>query len=519
MSKDTRTSKSIKNAQVSVFYYFVQLILGFFARKIFFDYLGSEVLGLDTTAGNLIGMLGLAELGIGSTIGYFMYKPLFDGDTDRLNKIVALQGWLYRRVAAVIIGLSAILMLFFPWIFEKSDLPLWMPYATFIVMLIGALIGYFFNFRMLVLDADQKTYKVYRVTQGADILFKVTLLCLLPFVSNPFLFYLGFTLLSKIFGSVWLNYIIRQEYPWLSEKGIDPKAVLQEIPDIITKTKQVFVHRVSGVIFDQICPLLMYAFTSLTIIAYYGNYLMIAGKISSLIGTMFNSTGAAIGNLIASGDKPQIHKVFWELIDSRLCITWTCLFSIYFLVQSFIIVWLGEEYLLSGRLVALLVIQQAITMNRTTVDSFLYGHGLFRDIWAPAVEGVAMLVFSYVLGSFLGIEGVLLGVIISQTLIVGLWKPFFLFTQGFMDSAWDYFIPYAKRCLLLSASAVGYYYFFKLYDYGTIDTYLAWGVMAVVVTLIIASTQFCVFYIYSDGMKSFVRRMSGVMKHKWHRNS
>ena len=54
---ESRTSKSIKNAQASLIYYFIQLLLGFFSRKVFFDYLGSEILGLNTTAANLLGFL------------------------------------------------------------------------------------------------------------------------------------------------------------------------------------------------------------------------------------------------------------------------------------------------------------------------------------------------------------------------------------------------------------------------------------------------------------------------------
>ena len=80
-------------------YYFLQLILGFFSRKAFFDYLGSEVLGLNTTASNLLGFLNLAELGVSAAIGYFLYQPIFDKDYEKLNKLVSLQGWIYRNVA------------------------------------------------------------------------------------------------------------------------------------------------------------------------------------------------------------------------------------------------------------------------------------------------------------------------------------------------------------------------------------------------------------------------------------
>ena len=99
---------------MALVFYFINLILQFFSRKIFLDYLGAEVLGLNTTATNLLQFLNLAELGIGSAIACTLYKPLLEKDTVAINEIVSLQGWLYRRIAWIVIAGSVVLMAFFP---------------------------------------------------------------------------------------------------------------------------------------------------------------------------------------------------------------------------------------------------------------------------------------------------------------------------------------------------------------------------------------------------------------------
>ena len=57
--------------------------------------------------------------------------------------------------------------MFFPWIFSKAEVPcLVILTQHFIVLLIAALSGYFFNYKQIVLTSDQKNYKLNYVVQG-----------------------------------------------------------------------------------------------------------------------------------------------------------------------------------------------------------------------------------------------------------------------------------------------------------------------------------------------------------------
>ena len=110
----SRTSLSIRNSIVSLSFYAIEMFLGFFSRKIFIDYIGIEVLGLNTTANNLLQFLNLAELGVGSAIAFVLYKPLAQNDSESVKEIVQVQGWIYKRIAIIVAIGAGILMLFFP---------------------------------------------------------------------------------------------------------------------------------------------------------------------------------------------------------------------------------------------------------------------------------------------------------------------------------------------------------------------------------------------------------------------
>lgn len=511
---ESRTSKSIKNAQVSLIYYFIQLVLGFFSRKVFFDYLGSEILGLNTTASNLLGFLNLAELGIGMSVGYFLYQPLYDKDTTRINKIIALQGWIYRRIAYVIIFLACILMCFFPWIFAKSPLSLWYAYATFGVLLFSSMLGYFVNYRQILLQADQKNYKVQRIMQGAIVVKTILQIVFMRIIAWPFVFWLSAEFLFAVLGAIVLNYVLKKEYPWLSSKGYKGKELLKEFPEVITKTKQVFVHKFAGVVLGQCAPLVMYAFSSLTIVAYYGNYQLIVGKIGYLLQTVFNSTTAGVGNLIASGDKERIQSVFWELFDSRLYFSSSALLALYFVVQPFIKIWLGPEYILSDFFLILVLVTTAISINRVTVDSFISGYGLFKDVWAPIVETVLNLGGSFLFGYLFGFEGVLIGVLLSQITIICIWKPYFLYTQGILISSWKYFGPLFCRLLIIAVDYCVLRLLFDFYNNSKIDGYISWALYSFVIFAIVAILLFVEFFLCTSGMRAFSHRILNIFVNK-----
>ena len=72
---ESRVRKSYLNARVNIFFYLVTLFIAFFSRKIFLEKLGDDFVGLTGTLQNLLNFLNLAELGIGASIGFVLYKP------------------------------------------------------------------------------------------------------------------------------------------------------------------------------------------------------------------------------------------------------------------------------------------------------------------------------------------------------------------------------------------------------------------------------------------------------------
>lgn len=102
-------------------------------------------------------------------------------------------------------------------------------------------------------------------------------------------------------------------------------------------------------------------------------------------------------------------------------------FCCYHLINSFISLWLGSEYILENSIVVLLMIYVFIMITRGTVDMFNTAFGLYADTWAAWTEVILNVGITLSTAFYLGINGILLGKIISTSLIIALWKPYYLF--------------------------------------------------------------------------------------------
>ncbi len=450
MAQESRVKKTLLNARVNLIFYFLTLALSFFSRKIFLDTLGADFVGLTGTLQNLLGFLNLAELGVGSAIGYLLYKPLYDHDQNKINEIISVMGYLYRWIGLIILAAGILLSFFLPLIFpsDNTGFPITLIYFAYFSFLGSSLIGYFINYRQNLLGADQRNYVVTAYFQTANII-KTLIQMVLAWYTGSYYLWVIIEFTFGIIYSFILNWKINQTYPWLRASISSGRALFRQYPEVMTKTKQLFVHKIAGFAQFQSQSFFIYMFVSLGGVAMVGNYLMIVDKLNVLLNTFLSSSGAGVGNLIAEGNKTKIMSVFWQMFSLQFFVATFIVYILYKSIDSFISIWVGEEYILSGVIVVLILIKTFLSFTRSTVDQFIFGYGLFYDVWAPLAEALIYVIVALVGGYFFGLKGVLCAGIISLIVIVELWKPYFLFRSGLKVSVWNYWNGYFK-CFFFS---------------------------------------------------------------------
>lgn len=500
-----RVHKSIMNIKVGMLFYVLSLFLAFFSRKIFLDCLGAEFIGLTGMLMNIMSFLSVAELGIGTSIAYFLYKPLQEDNREKINEIMSMLAYLYRCIGFIIGVGGFIISLFFPWWFNDLTTGLPLVYFAFYSFLATSMSGYIFNYKQLLVGANQKQYLVNGYFQTIGIVQNISQILLAYYYRNLYLWvFVG--LVFTIIGIIVFNYRIRQLYPWLHINLQEGRRNLKRYPIVLKKTRQVFVQKIKDFILNRSDELMVGAFVSVTQVAFYGNYTLILNKIIYLVNILSDGISAGVGNLLAENNEQNTMKVFWEMTATRFFILGIIIFPLILFIQPLILCWLGPEYRLNAVIVYLLIFNLFLRLQIATVHNFIGSAGLYGDVWASWTELAVNIVVTLLSAPFLGIIGILLGKVVSVFYFSMFWKPYYLFSEGFHKSVWEYWRNITPYYLIFSIFTV----LIVFLKYTLVDTYVkSWASFifyGCIISITIFLLYFLTLFIFTRGMKYFVAR-------------
>lgn len=506
-----RVHKTVMNAKVGFIFYFVSMFLAFFSRRIFLECLGDEFMGLAGTLGSILNFLNISEIGIGTCIAYFLYKPIADRNHDKICEIVSLFGYLYRIVGSIILIGAIIISAFFPIIFKDEGISIGIVYFVFYAFLGTYLFGYFINYRQILLDSDQKTYKITMWTQSGVTIATILQILIAYRTHNPYL-WASIQILLSLFTCWVLNWAINREYPWLKTDKSRGREILKKYPEILVKAKQIFIHRMKNAFLSKSDEILIFAFESLQMVAHYGNYVMIVGKLTSLFNSVLTGMNASIGNLVAEGNKWNIRKVFWEYLAFRYWTTGIFIIALAFLINPVIGWWVGPQYILQDHIVFLILLNMYIMLTRPSVDLFINAYGLYDDVWAAYAEGITNLVITLICGYFYGLIGILLGKIVSMLFLVVIWKPYYLYKCGFKESVGIYWLHVFKHYAILIISLASCYAIYRMTSWKTSPSIISIFQSAICITLPVILIYSFLLYLFVPGGRDLTQRIPFLKK-------
>lgn len=433
--------KPIINAIAATISNLANLLISFLAQRIFLQILNTEYLGLNGLFSNIISMLGIFELGIGSAIIFNLYKPLANDDKPTVKALINFYKKAYRivtlLVAVVGIGLTPFLNFFIKEV--TIDVNIQIIYLMFIADIV---ISYFLSYRRSILYADQKNYQISLVHIAYLILMNAGQLTILAATKNYYL-YLGVKIIMRFAENLALHYLVHRQYPYLDNvsKSIIDKAIEK---DIFKKVKALFFHKIGYFVVLGSDNLIISKFIGLVEVGLYTNYLLIINATNQLIGQAMNALTPTVGHKLALEESEKTFGAFRKLRFVGFVLSCVTACGFFVVSEPFIKLWLGEQYLLDALTIAMLSFNMFQKLQRYAFSTFKEAAGIYyEDRFVPLVESLLNIVASIILLNFFGIAGVFMGTIVSGFALWCYSYPKFVYKKLFKRS----YLNYTKETL------------------------------------------------------------------------
>ena len=447
----SRTKSAARNI---AFGYVGQLgtaIMSFILRRLFILYLNENLLGINSLYSNILSMLNMAELGIGTALNFSLYGPVARGEKEKIKSYMQMYRKAYYIIALVVAVFGIILTPFLeifaghPDNITHRDLVLY-----YFIFLFNTVSSYFVAYKYSLINAEQKNYiqtNIITITKIITVFFQIIVVVV---TKNFYLFLLtdaAIQLIQKIFVSRFLDNM----YPYLKEKNVE-KLSKEESDTVWKKTKALVFHKVGDVARLQTDAIIISSFIEVAMAGVVDNYNMIISTVSNFVNIIFNSVISSFGNLIATESKEKQFSMFKVY---RFFASWVYGFSgvgFMVLITHLIRIWLGDAWILAPAAVYCILIDYYFKGDRIVLSNFKTAAGVFeQDKYLALIQGAVNLVLSiWLIQTPLGITGVYVGTIVSG-LIANITKPIIIYRACFDRNAVQYFIDSAKYLASLIA--------------------------------------------------------------------
>lgn len=416
----------------------VTTLLPFVLRTIMIKTIGEEYLGLSSLFTSMLSMLNLAELGLGSAMVYYMYKPVAEEKHDEICALLRLYRNLYRVIGLIVL-FSGLLLIPFLDSFISGTYPRDINIVILYLIYLGdTVLSYtLFAYRQSLLTVYQRSDVIFKIQILINLLLYIIQIVILLFTKS----YYAYIIVKPVF-TVMNNVIVlcatKKMYPEYECKG---KVAKNQIKEIGNKVKALAGHKVGTTIISSADSIVISAFLGLTMVARYGNYYTIVIAIISIMGMVVNSILAGIGNGLVIGTKEENYALFKNINFILLWIVSWCAICFLCLFQPFMILWVGEEMLLPFSSVILFVVYYYSWQCRVGVLLFKDAAGQWNaDFWKPYVSAIVNLIVNIILVNIIGLNGVLISTILTMIIINIPWETHVLFKHVFLRPTREYYL-------------------------------------------------------------------------------
>lgn len=440
MKQKSRTEYSVMNTSVAFVAQISAILMGFFTRVVFTRTLSEGYVGINGLFTDILNILSLSELGVGTAITYALYGPIARNDIKKQQILMRMFRTFYRITAGFVL-IAGMCLIPFLDVLMKDRPDVDHLVVIYLLYLLNSVASYLLIYKKTLVDAHQMNYITVLYHNGFLVLQDICQIIIL-FTTRNFVLFLIVAVVCTITGNVCMSRKADVLFPYLKE-SCHEKLPPEERQDILKNVKAMLMHKLGNVIVNNTDNLLISSFVGVISAGIYSNYYLVIGSIRQILEQALQGVAASVGNLGVTEESEKINKIFDQLFFIGYWMygfAGICLFE---MLNPFVELAFGKQYLFQREIVLVLCVNFFINGMRRAVLIFKESMGLFwYDRYKAIAEAILNLGISIVLVMHLGVVGVFVGTFCS-TVFTSVWvEPYILYKHRFHKPVATFFRKY-----------------------------------------------------------------------------
>jgi len=505
----SRVHNTARNTVFATFKIVLQFALQFAVRSIFILVLGRELLGLDSLIINIILLLSITELGIGAAIGYSMYKPIAEKNTELVKSLYHFYVKLYWYIVIAIALVGVCVAPFLNFFIKGGSIPEDINiHLVYFIMLAGSLLTYMAATKRTLLFVAQRNDILSKGQSINMIVMRSLQIGFLLLVRNYYIF-VSFVIVGVIAEYFYIQFRARKLFPEIHEPAqkLDKKIKAEIGRNVIAMG----LGRLGGVVSAALIGILISRLFGLGDMGICANYILILGSVNQMLDIFSVSVRASIGDMIAKESTERNFEMFKILNFGFLLLVGLATALMVCLYQPFIELWINTKWVLPTIVMVSIVLHFYVGRLNSIPGNYKDAAGLMWNTrYVPIIFVLLQIGFSILLAHFIGLAGIFLGVVIANILTNVITTPWVVYKRYFNHAVTKYFLSLLSFSLVTAVACAVSFYLCNLLPVTIIGFMLRFAICGLATGVI-----YILAFGFSPSMKSLVRfatRLTGRLK-------
>ncbi len=407
----SRTKFFINNSLAMILQQTVNVAVAFIIPRFIITAYGSEINGLIVSITQFISYFILVEAGISGASIYALYKPLAEKNITSINGILSASRKFYLKSGYIFIIFTIILALCYPLLVNSLYLSKFEIIIIVFSIGAGGAVDFFTlsKYRVL-LTADQKSYIISLANIISSII-KIVLVIIFSLHKLNIVWLQIFLIFAIFSRSIILYLYTKRNYIYLDFNSKPDNESIKDRWNVLYLQLLGSAQVSAPIIIATI-------FTSLYQVSVYSIYNMVIGGITGILGIFVSGLAASFGDVIAKKEQKTLQKSHQEF-ELFYYIVITIVYSAaLLLIIPFIQLYTkgvsDVNYILP--LLSYLFVLNGLLFNMKTPQGMLViSAGMYKQTkWQSTIQAALILLIALPLTPFLGLYGILIGLIFSN---------------------------------------------------------------------------------------------------------